>query len=68
MHKVCQHVVPRMLNEDQSADEVKSASQAELKNKAKNRLLKCFNDLCKPWQKFAVPQGFYSEGGKVSAV
>ncbi|GFU98129.1 uncharacterized protein TNCV_1491511 [Trichonephila clavipes] len=30
MHWMHQHIVPRMLNEDQSADEVKSASQAEL--------------------------------------
>ncbi|GFU01750.1 hypothetical protein TNCV_1522651 [Trichonephila clavipes] len=29
MHRVRQHIVPRMLNEDKSADEVKSASQAE---------------------------------------
>ncbi|GFT88605.1 hypothetical protein TNCV_905111 [Trichonephila clavipes] len=36
MHTMCQHVVPRMLNEDQSADEVKRASQADLKDMAKN--------------------------------
>ncbi|GFX22318.1 hypothetical protein TNCV_1815201 [Trichonephila clavipes] len=28
MHRGCQHIVPSMLNEDQSADAVKSASQA----------------------------------------
>ncbi|GFW26491.1 hypothetical protein TNCV_1164271 [Trichonephila clavipes] len=36
MHRLSQHIVPRMLNEDQSANEVKSASQVELKNMAKN--------------------------------
>ncbi|GFU99084.1 hypothetical protein TNCV_1227981 [Trichonephila clavipes] len=35
--RVCQHIVPRMLNYDQSANEIKSASQAELKDMAKNR-------------------------------
>ncbi|GFV65033.1 transposable element Tc3 transposase [Trichonephila clavipes] len=44
MHIVCQHIVPRMLN-DQSADEVKSASQAELKDMAKIGFQKCFVDL-----------------------
>ncbi|GFY19331.1 hypothetical protein TNCV_4127181 [Trichonephila clavipes] len=29
MHRVCQHIVPYMLNEDQSAEEIKSVSQAE---------------------------------------
>ncbi|GFU96746.1 hypothetical protein TNCV_839711 [Trichonephila clavipes] len=32
---VCLHIVTRMLNEDQFADQVKSASQAELKDMAK---------------------------------
>ncbi|GFX74579.1 hypothetical protein TNCV_1157961 [Trichonephila clavipes] len=36
MHRVCQHIVIRMLNENQSVDEVKSASQAELKDMTKN--------------------------------
>ncbi|GFU40871.1 hypothetical protein TNCV_2466651 [Trichonephila clavipes] len=37
MRRVFQHIVPRMFNEDQSADEVKSASQAELKDIANSR-------------------------------
>ncbi|GFT33711.1 hypothetical protein TNCV_4382371 [Trichonephila clavipes] len=59
MHRVCQHIVPRMLNEDQSTDEVKSASQAELKGMAKNGFQKCFDDLYKSWQKCVVTQGSY---------
>ncbi|GFW63218.1 uncharacterized protein TNCV_581581 [Trichonephila clavipes] len=47
MHRVCQHIVPRMLNEDQSADEFKSPSQAKLKGMAKNGFQKCFDDLYK---------------------
>ncbi|GFT55552.1 uncharacterized protein TNCV_3320661 [Trichonephila clavipes] len=35
-HRVCQHIVSCMLNNDQTADEVKSTSQAELKDMAKN--------------------------------
>ncbi|GFU88673.1 hypothetical protein TNCV_4443501 [Trichonephila clavipes] len=35
MHRVCQQIVLLMLNEDQSADDVKSASRAELKSMAK---------------------------------
>ncbi|GFX07680.1 hypothetical protein TNCV_4159491 [Trichonephila clavipes] len=34
-HSVCKHIVPRMLNEDQSADEVESESHVELKDMAK---------------------------------
>ncbi|GFW59400.1 transposable element Tc3 transposase [Trichonephila clavipes] len=45
IHRVCQHLVPRMLNKDQYADEVKSASQAELKDMAKNGFWKCFDEL-----------------------
>ncbi|GFX40745.1 uncharacterized protein TNCV_1218681 [Trichonephila clavipes] len=45
MNRVCQHIVPRMLNEDQFADEVKSAPQAELNDMAKNGIQKCFHDL-----------------------
>ncbi|GFS57971.1 hypothetical protein TNCV_3124611 [Trichonephila clavipes] len=59
MIRVCQHIVPRMLNEGQSADEVKSASQAELKDMAKNGFQKCFEDLYKPWQKCVVTQRSY---------
>ncbi|GFV78496.1 hypothetical protein TNCV_3478111 [Trichonephila clavipes] len=47
-----------MLNQDQSADEVKSASQVQLNDVAKNVL---------PWQKCIVTQGSYFEGGCVSA-
>ncbi|GFX36102.1 hypothetical protein TNCV_4216241 [Trichonephila clavipes] len=36
MDRVCQHIVLRMLNEDQSTYEVKSASRDELKDMAKN--------------------------------
>ncbi|GFV80056.1 hypothetical protein TNCV_4654731 [Trichonephila clavipes] len=39
-----------MLNEVKSADEVKSASQAELKDMVKNGFQKCFDDLYKPLQ------------------
>ncbi|GFX97341.1 hypothetical protein TNCV_1077121 [Trichonephila clavipes] len=52
----------------QSTDEVKIASQAELKNMAKNGFQKCFYELYKRWQKCAVAQVFYFEGGCVSAV
>ncbi|GFX86741.1 uncharacterized protein TNCV_1409381 [Trichonephila clavipes] len=31
-HRVCQHIITRILNEDQFANEIKSASQAELKD------------------------------------
>ncbi|GFW74868.1 hypothetical protein TNCV_2677381 [Trichonephila clavipes] len=40
-----------MLKEDHSANEAKRASQAELKDMAKNGFQKCFDDLYKPWQK-----------------
>ncbi|GFX25320.1 hypothetical protein TNCV_1274801 [Trichonephila clavipes] len=50
LHGVCQHIVPRKLNEDQSAEEVKSASQAELKDMAKNRFHICFHGLYKSWK------------------
>ncbi|GFV15170.1 hypothetical protein TNCV_4650021 [Trichonephila clavipes] len=43
-----------MLNEDQNADEVKSASQIELKNMAKNGYQKCFNELYKSWKNCVV--------------
>ncbi|GFX16289.1 hypothetical protein TNCV_4705421 [Trichonephila clavipes] len=46
-HRVCPHIIPHMLNEDQSADEVESALQAELKCMAKNGFQKCFDDLYK---------------------
>ncbi|GFW40117.1 hypothetical protein TNCV_5118001 [Trichonephila clavipes] len=49
MHMVCQHIVPRMLNEDQSAEEIKSAPQVELRNIAKNGFQKCFDDLYRQW-------------------
>ncbi|GFX06362.1 hypothetical protein TNCV_2938901 [Trichonephila clavipes] len=49
MHKVCQHIAPRMLNEDQSADEIKNASQAELKGITNNGFPKCFDELYKRW-------------------
>ncbi|GFW32147.1 hypothetical protein TNCV_2601731 [Trichonephila clavipes] len=41
MRRVSQHIVPRMLNDDQSADEVKSASQTELKDMNKYGSQKC---------------------------
>ncbi|GFW88170.1 amiloride-sensitive sodium channel subunit alpha [Trichonephila clavipes] len=63
IHRVRQHIVSRMLNEDQSTDGVKSASQSELKDMAKNGFQKCFDDLYKLWQKCVVTQGFYFEGG-----
>ncbi|GFW20126.1 hypothetical protein TNCV_2320671 [Trichonephila clavipes] len=50
---MCQHIVPRKFNEDQSADEVISASQAYLKDMAENRFQKCFDDRYNPWQKFS---------------
>ncbi|GFV44786.1 hypothetical protein TNCV_563371 [Trichonephila clavipes] len=68
MHRVCQHIIPRMKNEDQSADEVKDASQAESNDMAKNEFQKCFDDLYKPWQKCVVIQGSYFEERCVSAV
>ncbi|GFW08803.1 HTH_48 domain-containing protein [Trichonephila clavipes] len=46
-----------------SADEVKSASQAVLKDMAKNGLQKRFSDLYKRWQKCIVAQGSYFEKG-----
>ncbi|GFW53593.1 hypothetical protein TNCV_4814991 [Trichonephila clavipes] len=68
MHRMCQHTFPLMLNVDQSANEVKSTSQVELKDMAKNRFQKYFDDLYKPWKKRVVTQGFYFKGGCVSAV
>ncbi|GFX76956.1 hypothetical protein TNCV_2258191 [Trichonephila clavipes] len=68
MHWVCQHIVRRVLNEDKSADEVKSASQAELKDMAKIGFQKCCDDLYKQWQKCVVLQESYFEGGCVSTV
>ncbi|GFW20100.1 hypothetical protein TNCV_2320411 [Trichonephila clavipes] len=70
MRRVCQHVVPRMLNEDQSANEVKSPScaQAELKGMAKNAFQKCFDDLYKLWQKCVAAEEFYFEGKCAPAV
>ncbi|GFW77879.1 hypothetical protein TNCV_3910891 [Trichonephila clavipes] len=50
----------------QSADEVKSAAQAELKDMSKNEFQKCFDELYKRWQKCVVAQGSYFEGGCVS--
>ncbi|GFW41488.1 uncharacterized protein TNCV_465761 [Trichonephila clavipes] len=44
MHRVCQHIVPCMLNEDQSTNEIKNASQAELNGMAKNGFQKYFDD------------------------
>ncbi|GFV70609.1 hypothetical protein TNCV_3841901 [Trichonephila clavipes] len=52
MHGKCRHIVPCMLNEDQSVDDVKSASQT--KDMAKNGFQKCFVDLYKQWQKSVV--------------
>ncbi|GFS85165.1 hypothetical protein TNCV_4223061 [Trichonephila clavipes] len=52
----------------QSADEVKSASQAELKDMSKNGFKKCFEDLYKRWQRRVVAQGSYFKGGCVSAL
>ncbi|GFW27297.1 hypothetical protein TNCV_2831971 [Trichonephila clavipes] len=69
-HKVCQHIVPRMLNKGQSADEVKSTSQAELKDMDGNGFRKYFDGIYiyNPRQKCAVAQGSYFEKGYVSAV
>ncbi|GFW81925.1 transposable element Tcb2 transposase [Trichonephila clavipes] len=47
MHRVYQDFIPCMLNEDQSADEIRRASVAELKNMAKNRFQKWFDDFYK---------------------
>ncbi|GFV94988.1 hypothetical protein TNCV_1029861 [Trichonephila clavipes] len=47
MHRVCQHIVPRMLNEDQSEDEIKSGSQVELMAMDKNGFQKCFDNFYK---------------------
>ncbi|GFV92260.1 hypothetical protein TNCV_3951151 [Trichonephila clavipes] len=52
----------------QSAEEVKRASQVELKNMAKNGFQKCFEDLYKRWNKCVVAQGSYFEGWCVSAI
>ncbi|GFW20037.1 hypothetical protein TNCV_867431 [Trichonephila clavipes] len=46
----------------QSAVEVKSASQAELKDMGKNGSQKCFDELYKRCQKCTVAQGSYFEG------
>ncbi|GFS83354.1 hypothetical protein TNCV_600831 [Trichonephila clavipes] len=66
LRRVSQHTVHRMLNEDQSADEVKNVLQSELQNMAKNGFQKCFDDLYKPLQKCIVTQGSYFYGGCVS--
>ncbi|GFU02934.1 hypothetical protein TNCV_2209091 [Trichonephila clavipes] len=58
---MCQHIVFRMLNEDQSEDEVKSVSQGELNDIAKNGSQKCLDDLDKPWQKCVVTPRAYFE-------
>ncbi|GFV41718.1 hypothetical protein TNCV_3628691 [Trichonephila clavipes] len=50
----------------QSANEVKSAPQAELKDMTKNGFQKSFDEFYKRWQKCAVAQGSYLEGGCVS--
>ncbi|GFV61910.1 hypothetical protein TNCV_4107141 [Trichonephila clavipes] len=68
MHRVCQHIVSLILNEDQSANEVKSASQVEFENMDKNRFQKCFDDFYKPWQKYVFTRASYFEGGCVSVV
>ncbi|GFX61370.1 hypothetical protein TNCV_4894141 [Trichonephila clavipes] len=47
MHRTGRHIVSRMLNNDQSADEVNSESQAELKDMTKNEFHKYFKDLYK---------------------
>ncbi|GFW61257.1 hypothetical protein TNCV_3377721 [Trichonephila clavipes] len=51
----------------QSTDEVKSASQAELKDMAKNGFRKCFDEFYKRSQKCTVVQESYFEEGCVSA-
>ncbi|GFU81800.1 hypothetical protein TNCV_3087121 [Trichonephila clavipes] len=68
MRRACQHIVPRTLNEDQSRDDVKSALQSELKDKAKKGFQKRFDGLYKPWQKYAVTQGSYFGGRRVLAL
>lgn len=52
----------------QSSDEVKCASQAEIKDMAKNGFQTCFDELYRRWQKCVVAQGSYFEGGCVSAI
>ncbi|GFX98028.1 hypothetical protein TNCV_4906781 [Trichonephila clavipes] len=52
----------------QSADEVKSVSQTELKNVAKNGFQKCFDDLHNRRSMSVVAQGSYFEVGCVSAI
>ncbi|GFU94013.1 hypothetical protein TNCV_2391021 [Trichonephila clavipes] len=47
IHSVCQRIIPCMLSEDQSVDEINSASQAVLKDRDKNGFQKCFDDLYK---------------------
>ncbi|GFT29431.1 hypothetical protein TNCV_535581 [Trichonephila clavipes] len=54
-------IVPLMLNEDQSSEEVKSASQAALKDMAKNGFQESFEDLYTPWHKCVVSQKSYFE-------
>ncbi|GFT07442.1 uncharacterized protein TNCV_3789221 [Trichonephila clavipes] len=46
--------IPGKLNENESADDVKSASQAELKDMANNGFQKGFDDHCKSWRKCIV--------------
>ncbi|GFV19154.1 uncharacterized protein TNCV_3223721 [Trichonephila clavipes] len=50
----------------QSADEVKSASQGEWNDIAKNGFQQCFDELYKRWLKCAVAQGSYFKGRRVS--
>ncbi|GFY25918.1 hypothetical protein TNCV_1916681 [Trichonephila clavipes] len=50
-----------------AVQEVISASQAELKDMAKNGFQKCFGELYKQWQKCAVSQRSYFEEGCVSS-
>ncbi|GFX46510.1 hypothetical protein TNCV_4549491 [Trichonephila clavipes] len=49
-------------------NEVKSALQAELKDKAKNGFQKCFEEIYKRCRKCAVAQESYFEGGCVSSL
>ncbi|GFW63288.1 hypothetical protein TNCV_3477041 [Trichonephila clavipes] len=68
LRRVCKPIVPCMLNEDQSADEVKSASQTELKDMAKNGFQKCVDDFNNRWRNCVVAQGSYFEGRCILAV
>ncbi|GFT93977.1 hypothetical protein TNCV_2133591 [Trichonephila clavipes] len=50
-----------MLNEDQSADEVKSASQSESKDMAKNGFQKCFHDFTSHGKSVLLLKGLISK-------